>query len=199
VACDVTNRLLGAAGATRIYGPQKGICPEEFGFFEGRLERLAGVVERDLGGGLVRDRPGTGAAGGLGYGLMVFCGAALRPGFETVAEIVGIEERIRAADAVVTGEGRIDAQTSMGKAPGGVAALAREQGKLVLAIGGAISLEGEDREAVAETFDLTLSIEEVFPDLSLEERIARNAELLEACIVESPELLKKFAAGRQGV
>ncbi|MEM7147668.1 MAG: glycerate kinase [Verrucomicrobiota bacterium] len=195
VACDVTNPLLGPAGATRVFGGQKGIGEEMMDFFEGRLARLAGVVERDLGGAAVREVPGSGAAGGLGWGLMVFCGASLRPGFEMVAEAIGLEARIRGVDLVVTGEGRIDAQSAMGKAPGGVAALAREHGKPVLAVGGAISLEGEDREAVAETFDLTLSIEGVFPEVGLKERIERNGELLEACLVESPELVKKFAAG----
>lgn len=195
VACDVTNPLLGLGGATRIYGAQKGVASGAMEFFEDRLERLAGVVERDLGVENRRGIAGAGAAGGLGWGLMVFCGGRLRRGFEMVADAIGLEARVAAADLVVTGEGRIDVQSAMGKAPGGVAAMAREHGKPVLAIGGAISLEGEDREAVAESFDLTLSIEEVFPEVGLEERIARNGELLEACILESSELMKKFATG----
>jgi glycerate kinase len=199
VACDVRNPLLGPSGATRIYGPQKGVKEEDFGFFENRLGRVATVAARDLGTGEAAELAGAGAAGGLGFGLLVFGGAALRPGFELVADVIGIEERIAAADLVITGEGRIDGQTAQGKAPGGVAGMAREAGKPVLAVGGAISLEGEDRELVAETFDMTLSIEEVFPGVPLAERIARNGELLEESIAKSPEVMKKFAAGGLGV
>lgn len=132
-AADVRNPLLGPRGASRIFGPQKGATPEQIELLERALVQLADVAARDLGSDFCA-RPGAGAAGGLGFGLLTFCGAELRSGFEVVAEAIGLAEKIERADVVITGEGRLDAQTLEGKAPARVAQLAREKGKSVYAI-----------------------------------------------------------------
>lgn len=134
-ACDVTNPLCGPRGATAVYGPQKGATPAMARRLEAGLRRLAAVARRDLGVE-VAETPGAGAAGGLGYGLMVFCGARLRRGVEMVAETVRLEQRLAGCDLVITGEGRMDRQTADGKTPAGVAAVARRAGVPAIAICG---------------------------------------------------------------
>jgi glycerate kinase len=151
VACDVDNPLLGPQGATRIYGAQKGVT--DFVFFEDRLKKLADIAARDLGCDS-RLIPGSGAAGGLGYGLMTFCGARLVSGFDLISEQIGLEERLAKADLIITGEGRLDAQTLHGKGPIGVALMARRLGKAVVAFAGSI----EDSAAVRAHFDLAYAI-----------------------------------------
>jgi glycerate 2-kinase len=120
-----------------VYGPQKGVRLERIPAFEAALEHLAGVVRRDLGLDRAAE-PGAGAAGGLGFGLMTFCRAAMQPGFDLVASVTRLEAAVRAADLVITGEGCIDAQTLHGKGPAGVADLARRLGKPVVAVGGIV-------------------------------------------------------------
>ncbi len=174
VACDVDNPLLGEKGATRVYGRQKGV--KEPVWFEERLARVADTAARDLGVD-PREVPGTGAAGGLGYGLMTFCGARLTCGFDLVAEQIQLEERMKLADLVITGEGRLDAQTLHGKGPVGVALMARRLGKPVAAFAGMI----EDSPALREHFDLAHSVK---PEgMPLKEAIQRAGELLEAAVV----------------
>lgn len=176
VACDVDNPLLGPSGATRVYGRQKGVREDEMAFFEARLERLADLTGRDLGRD-PRAVAGAGAAGGLGFGLMAFCGARLAGGFDLVAEAVGLRDKIRAADVVITGEGRMDSQTLCGKGPVGVARLARALGKRVIGIAGAVE-RGAGLEA---EFDLLLAAKpEAMP---LAEAMARGAALVEAAAV----------------
>ena len=173
VACDVTNPLLGPEGATRVYGPQKGV--RDVAFFERRLTLLADMVRRDLGCDH-RDEPGAGAAGGLGFGLMSFCGARLQSGFDLVAEITGLPDRIARADIVVTGEGKLDAQTLHGKGPLGVAGMARALGKRVVGIGGII----ERSDALVSHFDHLI---EAKPEgMAVAEAIGRAAELLEDAV-----------------
>lgn len=135
VASDVTNPLVGPEGASAVYGPQKGANAEAVATLDAALRRLADVVQQDLGLDLAT-APGAGAAGGLGYGLMAFCRAQIRPGFDLVAQYAGFDERLAAADLVITGEGRLDPQTAYGKAPAGVARRARATGKPVIAIVG---------------------------------------------------------------
>lgn len=118
-ACDVDNPLTGASGASAVYGPQKGASPDDVVRLDRALAHLAAVVEHDLGVAL-HDEPGAGAAGGLGFGLLAFCGAHLRPGVQVVMDAVGLSERIEAADLVITGEGSLDAQSLHGKTPAGV-------------------------------------------------------------------------------
>ena len=171
-ACDVSNPLLGADGCTRVYGPQKGIRLEEFGRHEERLARLVEAVARDVAA-ISPDTPGAGAAGGLGFGLMAFCGAELRPGFDLVAELTGLAGAVAAADLVVTGEGSMDRQTLMGKGPAGVAGIARAAGKKVIAFCGV----ARDRDALGGSFDAVISLEELA--LSTADSMARAGELLE--------------------
>lgn len=180
VACDVNNPLLGPLGCTRVYGPQKGV--EDFTPYEERLARLAAVVRRDLGID-AEEVPGAGAAGGLGYGLLVFGGARLISGFDLVAQAVNLPERIAAADLVITGEGRLDTQTLHGKGPVGLAQSARALGKKVAAFAGAI----DESPALREHFHLACAISPA--DMPLAEAISRAEELLEAAVRSAvPEL-----------
>ena len=147
-ACDVKNPLLGENGATLTFGPQKGATPDELEILERALTRLADTVTRELGCDF-RNNPGAGAAGGLGFGLMSFCSGELRPGFDVVADAVELHEKIRSADVVITGEGKLDRQTLEGKAPAGVARLARKFGKRVFAVVG----RAAPNQHVRDTFD----------------------------------------------
>ena len=149
VACDVTNPLTGPSGASAVYGPQKGASPEQVSELDGALRRLAEVIRRDLEVD-VEHLPGAGAAGGLGAGLVAFTGARLEPGAELVLEALRFEERIRGADLVMTGEGRLDVQTTRyGKGPAAVARRAHRAGIPVIAIAGSL----EDEPALSELFD----------------------------------------------
>lgn len=143
VASDVDNALLGRYGAAAVFGPQKGAAPEDVPVLEAALRRLADVVERDVQGGPWRDRPGAGAAGGLGFALMACCGATVASGAETVAQLVGLSRALAGAGVVVTGEGSLDAQTTRGKVPAFVAEQARAAGVRVLAVAGRISAGAE--------------------------------------------------------
>jgi len=185
-AVDVRNPLLGPRGATRIFGPQKGGTPQQLETLENALGRLADVVASDLGRDF-RDVPGAGAAGGLGFGLMSFCGATIKSGFDVVAEFIGLKDAIANADIVITGEGRLDEQSLEGKAPAGVARLARETGKPVFAIVGQASRE----RSVREIFD---GIRELAgPGMDQRESISRAAELLRVRAAElAREIRKNF-------
>jgi glycerate kinase len=170
-AVDVRNPLLGQNGATRIFGPQKGATMDKIDGLERALRRFADVVAEQFGFDY-RNEPGAGAAGGLGFGLMSFCGATIRPGFEVVAETVGLEAKMRDADLVITGEGSLDRQTLEGKTPAGVARLARKLHKRVFAIVGRAT---EDRE-IRELFDGVY--QNARPGMSQQENMKRAAELL---------------------
>jgi glycerate kinase len=135
--CDVENPLLGRQGAARVYGPQKGAGPEEVEVLEAGLARLADVLETELGlavAGLL----GAGAAGGLGAGARAFFGADLISGAEWMIEATGLRDLLADADLVVTGEGRYDAQSGMGKLTGRVVAAARRAGVPVLLVCGRV-------------------------------------------------------------
>lgn len=170
-AVDVRNPLLGENGATRVFGPQKGASKRDLDVLETALTRLADVVATQFGFDY-RDHPGTGAAGGLGFGLMSFCGATIQPGFDVVAEAVELEAKVRDADLIITGEGSLDRQTLEGKTPAGVARLARNFGKPVFAIVGRAT---EDRQ-VRDLFDGVY--ENARPGMTQEENMRRAAELL---------------------
>jgi glycerate kinase len=156
-ACDVKNPLLGENGATRTFGPQKGATPDELEILERALTRLADTVTRELNCDF-RNNPGAGAAGGLGFGLMSFCRGELRPGFDVVADTVELEEKIRRADVVITGEGKLDRQTLEGKAPAGVALLARKFGKRVFAVVGRAAPDQHVRDTFYGVYELGGSI-----------------------------------------
>lgn len=117
--CDVDNPLAGPSGASATYGPQKGASPDEVWELDRALAHLAAVVHRDLGTDRSKE-PGAGAAGGLGFGLLSFAGARLRPGVQAVAETLGLHEAIGSSDLVVTGEGAFDETSLRGKVVGGV-------------------------------------------------------------------------------
>ena len=168
-AVDVQNPLLGQRGATRVYGLQKGSSGAELDLLEEALTHLADVVARDFGVDH-RDVPGAGAAGGLGFGLLSFASAALRPGFDVVAECIGVEEAVRNADVVITGEGRMDSQTLEGKAPAGIANVARRLGKRIYAIVGQL----EDSQELRGLFDGI----SVLSDRNVDEAIAAAPGLL---------------------
>lgn len=168
VACDVDNPLLGANGATAVYGPQKGAGPEELERLEKFMEALVEATDAvDLAA-----RRGAGAAGGLGFGLMRFADAQLRSGFDMVSDHLDLEERMAGVDVVITGEGSLDAQSLAGKGPVGVAKLARAAGAKVVGIGGLVSSEVQE----SGLFDELGSLESY--ELPLEESMARAAELL---------------------
>jgi glycerate kinase len=176
VACDVKNPLLGPRGATRVYGPQKGLRDEaEAAQLEVGLARLADVAARTFGCDH-RNVPGAGAAGGLGFGLMTFCGANLVPGFDLVAGLLKLEAAIGRADLVLTGEGSLDSQSLEGKAPVGVAALARRFRRPVIAFGG--RLEEAARADLSACFDELIALSDVEPELTQAQRIAQGSELL---------------------
>lgn len=138
VACDVTNPLTGANGASEVYGPQKGATPEMVATLDNNLRHFAACIRTELGIE-VETVPGAGAAGGMGAALLAFLGAQLRPGIDIVMEAAGLDAAVRDADLVITGEGRIDSQTVQGKAPIGVARVAKRYGRPVIAIAGSVA------------------------------------------------------------
>jgi glycerate kinase len=140
VACDVDNPLTGPRGAAAVFGPQKGATPEMVHTLDANLARFARIVERDLGVA-VADLPGAGAAGGMGAAMVAFFGATLKPGIEIVTAAVDLDGQVRDADLVITGEGRIDAQTVHGKTPIGVARVARRHGKPVIGVAGSLGTD----------------------------------------------------------
>jgi glycerate kinase len=154
VAVDVGNPLLGARGATRVYGPQKGIRPEDVARAESCLRRLARVFETQFGWSPAAE-PGAGAAGGLGFGLRAFLGARLAPGFDLFAKQTGLERQLRRADLVITGEGAIDRSTLMGKAVGQVAARCEGLGIPCIALAGAVVVNRERVRPFTQVHALT--------------------------------------------
>ena len=141
-AIDVTNPLCGPEGASTIFGPQKGADATAVAELDSALEHFACILRRDLGVE-VRDVAGAGAAGGMGAGLIAFLGAELKPGPALIGEAAGLRDRVRAADLILTGEGRLDGQTAFGKTTLHVAQLGREAGKPVVCLVGALGTGSE--------------------------------------------------------
>jgi len=144
IASDVNNPLCGVKGASAIFGPQKGATPAQVQTLDAALGHFADCCAKHLGVDS-RDVPGAGSAGGLGFAAHTWMGATFRPGVEVVAEIGGLAEAIQGASLVITGEGRMDAQTLLGKTPMGVATIARHAGVPVVAIAGSL---GKDYQAL---------------------------------------------------
>lgn len=140
VACDVTNPLCGPQGCSAVYGPQKGATPEMVQEMDAWLAHYARCAAAAVPGA-DPNAPGAGAAGGLGFAFQTFLKAGLEPGAEIVLQETGLEAQIRCADIVVTGEGCLDGQTAMGKAPAAVARLAKQYGKPVIALAGCVTAE----------------------------------------------------------
>jgi glycerate kinase len=143
VACDVDNPLTGPHGAAATYGPQKGASPEQVELLDAHLGRFADLVARESGRDL-RDTPGAGAAGGVGFAALAVLDATLRPGIDLVLELIAFERHLTGVDLVVVGEGALDDQSLRGKAPIGVARLARAAGARVVAVCGVNQLPPSD-------------------------------------------------------
>lgn len=140
VACDVTNPLTGEAGASTVFGPQKGATPEMIARLDKALEHYAEIIARDLDIDVL-NLAGGGAAGGMGAALYAFCGAELRQGIEIVTDALALDKHVRGADLVITGEGRIDSQTVHGKVPVGVAKVAKRYNIPVIGIAGSLTAD----------------------------------------------------------
>jgi glycerate kinase len=174
IAADVNNPLCGPHGASAIFGPQKGASPEQvqqldraLGYF---ADHCAKVLKKD-----VRDEPGSGAAGGLGFAAKAFLDAQFKAGVEVVAELVGLADAVKYADLVITGEGRFDAQTLHGKTPFGVARIAKQQGVPVIVIAGTL---GEDYQHLyAHGIDAAFAL--VSGPMTLEQACAQAPLLLQ--------------------
>ncbi|QVW25890.1 glycerate kinase [Pseudomonas hormoni] len=178
IAADVNNPLCGPHGASAIFGPQKGATPAQVEQLDRALghfaELCAQVLVKD-----VRDEPGSGAAGGLGFAAKAFLGAQFKAGVEVVAELVGLAEAVKSADLVITGEGRFDAQTLRGKTPFGVARIARHHGVPVIVIAGTL---GEGYQALYEH-----GIDAAFA-------LASGPMTLEQACADAPRLLRERAS-----
>ncbi len=142
VACDVDNPLCGSEGASAIYGPQKGATPEMVARLDGALQHYSEIIQTQLGIS-VRDVPGAGAAGGLGAGLLAFCNASLQSGTEMVMDEVDFDRVAASCSIILTGEGRLDGQTSRGKVVAGVAKRAQRIGIPTVALVGSMEAGAE--------------------------------------------------------
>ena len=185
VACDVSNPLTGPEGASAVYGPQKGATPDLVEQLDAALKNFAKVVERDIGTS-IDTVPGSGAAGGLGGGMMAFLEGSLRAGVDIVLDHVGLDEKLEGADLVITGEGQIDFQTVYDKAPIGVARRAKRRDIPVIAICGSL---GKGFEHVhAEGIDAVASI--LCAPMTLDEASARAGELIADAVAEAMRFMK---------
>jgi glycerate kinase len=178
VMTDVLNPLCGPQGASHVYGPQKGASPAEVLVLDAALAHFAEVVKRDLGVDAA-ELPGTGAAGGLSYGLVVGCGAQITRGFQHLAEVVGLDAHLSRVDWVLTGEGSLDSQTLHGKGPLELARRAKSLGKRVVAFAGRV-----DPRALSAESPFNDAIQVSPPDWSEADPAARAraAELLTAAV-----------------
>ena len=159
VACDVNNPLCGENGSTYVYGPQKGVTEDMKKTLDEAMAHFARVTSETLENDYM-NTPGAGAAGGLGYAFLAYTGAALTPGIELILDAVGLEEELSGADVVVTGEGRLDFQTAMGKAPVGVARLAKKYNAKVIAFAGSVTKEATacNNEGIDAFFPILRSV-----------------------------------------
>ncbi|GGP21299.1 glycerate kinase [Silvimonas iriomotensis] len=178
VACDVDNPLTGPQGASAVFGPQKGATPAMVARLDECLGRLAICLKQGLGKD-VADVPGAGAAGGMGA-MMLALGGQLRPGVQIVADVLRLDEAIRDADLVITGEGRMDSQSLRGKTPVGVAQVARRHGKPVIALNGSLTASSDELQRAGldaafsvlhEPGDLAQALSQAAPNVR---RAARN-------------------------
>ncbi|EIW00949.1 glycerate kinase [Thermoanaerobacter siderophilus] len=176
VACDVANPLIGENGASRVYGPQKGATKEMVKVLDKNLEHYGKLLEKYFNKRII-DVPGSGAAGGLGAGLMAFLNAQLKSGIEIIIEALKLEEKIKEADIVISGEGKVDFQTAFGKTISGIAKLCKKHNKPFIVIAGTV----EDIEKLYE-----IGVSSVFS-------IMEKPMSLEDAIKNAPTLLEKSA------
>ena len=191
VACDVNNPLTGPEGASAVYGPQKGATPEIVEQLDAALANFAEVVKRDLGAD-VDGVPGSGAAGGLGGGIMAFLGGRLRPGVDIVLDTVDLESRLDGADLIITGEGCMDFQTVYNKAPIGVARLAGERNIPVIGVSGSL---GDGFTDVHE-HGIAAAVAITHAPMTLDEATDRVAELIASATEQAIRLVRVGASGR---
>ncbi len=187
VACDVDNPLYGERGAAHVYGPQKGASPENVETLDENLRHFADIVQRDLGLD-VRDIPGAGAAGGLGAGLVAFCGASLEPGVEIVIDAVDLPGAMRGADLCITGEGAIDSSTAYGKTPAGVTSVAARNDVPVIAIAGAVafdavSLHEQGFHALGSILNRPMGLQEAMEATQAEQMISFTVQQMVRCFL----------------
>ncbi|MFD1020272.1 glycerate kinase family protein [Thalassobacillus hwangdonensis] len=152
IASDVTNPFYGVEGAAHVYGPQKGASHEEVLELDEGLQQFATIVEAKYGVAL-QDIPGAGAAGGLGGALAGVLGAEMKPGFEIIAALTGLEKKVKTADLVITGEGSLDTQSAHGKVPVSVGLMAKRYDKPVIAIAGKVDAS-DFRPAIDAAFSI---------------------------------------------
>ena len=180
IACDVKNPLCGKQGATYIFGPQKGVTEEQKEQVDEAMRHYADVTKESLDCDFA-DCEGAGAAGGLGYAFLSYLAGELIPGVELILQATGLEEKMKNADVVVTGEGRLDAQTVMGKAPVGVAALAKKYNAKVIAFAGSVAPEASvcNQAGIDAFFPIVrgvTTLEEAMKKENAMENIAATAE-----------------------
>ena len=173
VACDVQNTLCGIQGASAVYGPQKGARLSDISLLDKALLRFGKAIQTSLGID-VFDLPGGGAAGGLGAGLVAFCGATLKRGIDLVLQVTGFDDHVQGADLVVTGEGRIDRQVRFGKALSGVVGQAKRHNVPVVAVVG--SIEGSREDFLSDGF--LNDLESLIDVHTSSEEAMRNAQTL---------------------
>ena len=180
IACDVTNVLCGENGCSAVFGPQKGATPSTIAQMDQWLGHYAAMAEEKYPGA-DPEREGTGAAGGLGFAFLSFTNASLESGIDIVLEETGMEKYIKEADLIITGEGRLDGQTAMGKAPVGVARLAKRYGKPVVAFAGGVTRDAKacNSEGITAYFSIVqgaVSLEEAMKRENAEANMADTAE-----------------------
>lgn len=187
VAVDVQNPLLGPRGCTRVYGPQKGLLPEDFPLAERALRRLVKALPQ---GPAIANAPGAGAAGGLGFGLMAFLGAGAEPGFELFARLARLARRLRGVDLVLTGEGALDRSSFMGKGVGELAKMCRAAKVRCVGLAGGVP----DERLALKHLD---AVSAVVPALaSADEALIRPAALLTKLAARAAESLPRTALVR---
>jgi glycerate kinase len=189
VACDVSNPLTGPEGASAVYGPQKGATPAQVAQLDAALGNFADIVSRDLSAD-VRDVPGSGAAGGLGGGIMAFLGGQLRPGIDIVLDTLRFDDKLNGADLVITGEGGMDFQTVYNKAPIGVARLAKARGIAVIGVSGSLGKEYTDVHD--HGIDAVTSITSA--PMDLDEATDRCSELIADATEQALRMMRAGAA-----
>jgi glycerate kinase len=175
-ACDVNNPLTGPQGAAHVFGPQKGASPEMVSLLEDNLKHLARVIRQSVRTD-VEHLPGSGAAGGMGAGIVAFLGGELKPGFELISKTVKLEEWIGWADLVITGEGKMDYQTAFGKTPAGVANQAMQHNKPVIAFTGSAGEEPDQFIKLGFTVVIPIADRPMTLELSVSDagRLLENA------------------------
>jgi glycerate kinase len=194
VLCDVTNPLVGPNGAARVFGPQKGADPAMVEQLDANLAYFAAIIRRDLGIEIA-DIAGGGAAGGLGAGLVAFLNAKLAPGGETIIGLLGYEQQLAGVDLVITGEGKLDVQTSGGKAVQSIARTASRAGVPVVALPGTLDADS----AALNAMGIRAAWSIVPGPCTLDEAITHGGEWLARSATELGNLLALTGRGPSGI